>query len=104
MLKLAFLVSQVVAEAMEGQPERLARVETQMLFLTATINRIEQKVDRLPMTDSSGGGAHLFSEHGLEALLALLIALDKGGYYIRRRNDRIAKEKADATELEEAGA
>lgn len=89
-----YLLLQSLAFA-EAPAERMARLETQVIFLTATINRIESKVDRLPQVEEKNN-KHFLTEHGLEGLLGLLIVLDKGGYYIRRRSYRMAKEKAGA--------
>ena len=67
--------------AFEDPAERLARLETQVSYLSAAVNRIEDKVDKLPGAEDG----HMLQEHGLEGFLAAIIMLDKAGYYIRRK-------------------
>ena len=79
---LLWLLLQTDAFATEQDPaERLARLETQVFYLSETVHRIEDKVDALPGKEDG----HTLKEHGFEGLLAAIIMLDKAGYYIRKK-------------------
>jgi hypothetical protein len=78
---------QLLANAAEEPTERLARLETQVVFLSSTVNRIETKLDDLSVTKDHNP----LTEQWPVALLTVLITLDKAGYYIqKRRNGRHA--------------
>ena len=65
--------------------ERLARLEAQVVSLRDDIGRLESKVDILS-AQQVPADSWITSTHGATWLLAALIALDKAGYYIRRKN------------------
>ena len=92
MLLLWLLLQTEAFAAGEDQAERLARLETQVFYLSAGVNRIEDKVDALHGKEEG----HTFQEHGLEGLLAAIIMLDKAGYYIRRRRNGKTPEKEES--------
>jgi hypothetical protein len=84
------LLWQLLASAAEEPTERLARLETQVVFLSSTVNRIETKLDELSVQEKTKDSSP-FTEQWPVALLTVLITLDKAGYYIqKRRNGRHA--------------
>ena len=91
---VALLLWQLVgqATAAEDPAERLARLETQVVFLGSAIDRIETKLDNIAASQHSSEQHEPLKEQWPTALLTILIVLDKAGYYLRRKPQEVDNE------------